>query len=408
MPGAAASLPTHDHDPGEDDPDEDNPNEDDESDAGDSGTPENIPLILPSEVQPACRNTVCQHRVAEYEQQLRLAQLQDSLIELRRIRRIKHSLLMNHRTQVAGQGQHVNTRSRTIINAIDERIDKVAQRYCAAYDALLRLDRTGTWQETYLKLTDDDNRGPGKEEHEQCLGDGSYTISWIWLLNPRARDTGGEEGSGEEASEEEVNEVMRVQWTTSQARVERWSEEVELLQEEMRRVVAFLEWRSDNWLAKRDARSATASPSIQSALQAYARKQAAIHHDLAVSFAKLWYPTFVSHGLEHAWITTFLEQHKAPSSNTNTPTSPAQGTSEAAALDKPGRDPPPSCTNSHIRPQDLLNATTGGNEMLLEDATYIEDDEDSSDDGSEAWDAKTPIHSGSDSDDDSDFDFVWN
>ena len=46
--------------------------------------------------------------------------------------------------------------------------------------------------------------------------------------------------------------MMRVQWTTSHARMERWAEEVELLQEEMRQVVMFLEWKSENWLAKQD------------------------------------------------------------------------------------------------------------------------------------------------------------
>ena len=397
MPGAVASLPTHD-------PDLD---ENGESDTGDPGTPENVPLILPSEVESTSRNAVCQHRVAEYEQQLRFAQLQDSLIELRRVRRIKHSLLMNHRTQVAGQGQRANTRSRAFINNIEERIEKFAQRYRAAYGALLQLDGTGTWQETYLELTVDDNRGLGKEEHEQGLGDGSYTFSWIWLLNPRACDAGYEPGFGEdEVSDEELNEVMRVQWTTSHARMERWSEEVKLLQEEMRRVLTFLEWKSGNWLAKRNMRLATASPSIQSGLEAYARKQAAIHHDLAVSFARLWYPVLVSHGLEHSWITKFVEQCETPSSDTDTSILPARETSESSVPGKAVSDPPRSSANSHARSQGALGATMDGNDMLLEEATYVEGDEDDGDDDSVASDGDS-VHSGSSGDDDSDFDFVW-
>ena len=44
--------------------------------------------------------------------------------------------------------------------------------------------------------------------------------------------------------------MLRVQWTTSHARMERWVEEVALLQEEMRRVVMFLEWKSESWMGK--------------------------------------------------------------------------------------------------------------------------------------------------------------
>ena len=307
MPGAVAPvLPAHDAD---------------QDDAGDLETAENVPLVLPSELDPARRNAICLHQVAEYERQLRLAQLQDLLIELRRTRRIRHSLYANHRIQISGQGQRVNTRSRTVIGSVDERITKFVRRYRAAYRALLQLDPTGTWQETYLELKDEDNRGPGKEDHEEGPGDGSYTFSWIWLLNPRARDASRNEAGDEGgASDEEVNEVMRVQWTTSYARMERWIEEFELLQEEMRRVVMFLEWKSENWLTKKDARLTTVPSDIQSGLHAYARKQAAIYHNLAVTFSKLWRPTLVSYNLKHSWITEYMKQHGV---SLNNPTSQA-------------------------------------------------------------------------------------
>lgn len=384
MPGAATPpFPTHDHDADEN---------------GDSEMAENIPLVLPSEMEPTKRSTMCLHQVVECEQQLRLAQLQDSLIELRRVRRIKHSLLINHRTQIAGQGQRVNTRSRAVISSVEERIDKFVQRYRAAYTALLRLDPTGTWQETYLELKDEDNRGPGKEGHEEGLGDGSYTFSWIWLLNPRACDADGSEAGYEGcASDEEVNDVMRVQWTTSHARMRRWDEEVELLQEEMRRVVMFLEWKSKDWLAKKDVWLTTAPSNIQSGLDAYARKQAAIYHDLAVSFSKLWRPTLVSYTLEHSWVTKYMEQHGIPLSDTNIPASRARGIFKARVLDKTNGSSPQASTTPSTQPQDSSAVTTDDNTTLLEEVAYVEDDEEGEGDYSE-W--STPYHSGSDSNDD--------
>ena len=113
-----------------------------------------------------------------------MAQLQDSIIKLRHARKIRRKLLLNHYTQIAGQGQWANTRSRTVLNSVESRIVKFVKRYRIAYRALLQLDPSGDWQEVFLELKDSDNRGPGKENDEEGTGDSSYFRSWIWLPNP--------------------------------------------------------------------------------------------------------------------------------------------------------------------------------------------------------------------------------
>ena len=285
-----------------------NPSGDDAED-DDTEPAEGIPLLFPSSLDIERRERVCLHQVAEHERRLRMAQLQDSLTELWHTRKIRCKLLVNHHVQVAGQGQRANTHSRAILNNVESRIAKFVEHYRLAYRALLQLDPTGGWQDTYLELKDGDNRGPGKERDEDGVGDGSYFRSWIWLLNPRAPDTADGDAGEEGASDEDVNEVVRVEWTTAFARLERWREEIELLQEEMRRVVMFLEWKSRGWLVKAEAPRGNATPDVESGLNAYARKQAAIYHALAISFAQLWRPTLVSYGLEHSWITNFLTQN---------------------------------------------------------------------------------------------------
>lgn len=217
---------------------------------------------------------------------------------------------MNHYTQVAGQGLWANTHSHTVLNSVENRITKFVKHYRIAYQALLQLDPTSDWWETYLELKDSDNHGPGKESGEEGAGNGTYFRSWIWLPNPQvlgvADGGGGEEG----ASEEDVNELLRVEWTTSFARLERWTEEVDLLQEEMRRVIVFLEWKSQGWLAKVGARGGNLALDIKSGLNAYAKKQAAIYHDLAVLFAKFWHPTLVSYSLKHSPVMEYMERHR--------------------------------------------------------------------------------------------------
>ena len=243
---------------------------------------------------------------------MRLAQLKDSLVELQHTRKVRRRLLVNHYTQVAGQGQRVNTRSHSAVNIVETCITKFVERYHAAYQALLRLDPAGNWQDTFLELKDCDNRGPGKETEEEGVGDGSYFRSWIWLSNPRTPGTADGEVGEEGASDDNINEMLHVEWTTLFARLERWSEEVELLQEEIRRVVMFLEWKSADWLAKADPRGVNTASDIQSGLRAYARKQAAVFHNLAMSFAKFWRPTLVSYGLQHSWNTDYLKKNGIP------------------------------------------------------------------------------------------------
>ncbi|TDL19233.1 hypothetical protein BD410DRAFT_702445, partial [Rickenella mellea] len=101
---------------------------------------------------------------------------------------------------------------------------------------------------------------------------------------------------------------MRVEWVKSKARAERWDEEVTLVTEEMRRTLAFLEWRAKWWegqvhrraLAVGDIQQPQARPvtsDIFSGLRAYALKQAAIQRALARCFAILWVPFLSNHSL---------------------------------------------------------------------------------------------------------------
>ena len=87
----------------------------------------------------------------------------------------------------------------------------------------------------------------------------------------------------------------------------------------------FLEWKSQDWLAKVEARRGIPTPDIQSGLNAYAKKQAAVYHNLAALFTKLWHPTLVSYGLQHLWITGYMTKHGISLVDTNTPVSRAQG-----------------------------------------------------------------------------------
>ncbi|TDL13624.1 hypothetical protein BD410DRAFT_699276, partial [Rickenella mellea] len=82
---------------------------------------------------------------------------------------------------------------------------------------------------------------------------------------------------------------MRVEWAKSQARAERWHEEVVLVSEEMRQTLVFLEWRAKWWEMQIDRRIEETA-NLKSGLRAYATKQAAVQRALAKRFALLWVP----------------------------------------------------------------------------------------------------------------------
>jgi hypothetical protein len=93
---------------------------------------------------------------------------------------------------------------------------------------------------------------------------------------------------------------MRVEWVKSKARAERWNEEVILLTEEMRRVIAYFDWKAKWWISQRFRRP-NATPDVCSGIAAYSEKQAGICHRFAMSFAGQWYSTLVRNNLPTDW-----------------------------------------------------------------------------------------------------------
>jgi hypothetical protein len=262
-----------------------------------------IKLWLPSQLDAEDRDSICLGGIVDREKELRFAQLEDTLNDLRRARRIRYGLITFHKIQLTGEGGKIQTKSRAVVQTVQDRIDKHARRYRVARDALLCLDPRKEWQDMYLPLAEADNRGPGKEPEEKLLRDGQYALSWIWR------------SSATSVSPDEVNKDMRVEWAQSVARADRWEEEVILLREEMRRVVQFLEWRSSDWFAKADSRTGAVTSSVRAGLSAYANKQGSVFHNITVRFTQRWRPVLISLSLPHAWATEFLEAHKEPLTN---------------------------------------------------------------------------------------------
>lgn len=286
-------------------------------------------LWLPSKIPEPHRKNVCNSGLEDIEERLRTAHCSDALDDLRRILRIKSRMVLFKNKNARGQRE--GTRSRAVIDRVHERARNAAERYHASRVAKLALTGPGDWETLYRVLEDGDIRGyqdaarlkPRKgrkgtlddaqlaaleaaeaaemdvdsdsdsgsapaqiEELEVDLlaelrarrdgtGETRRTLSWIW--------TSGQ-SSGEE---DKSDELLRSEWAKHRARAARTKEEVLLLKEEMRRVLAFLDWKATWWKERQELRS-EGSKELVEAIRAYAIGQETLQKSLAKHFRTLW------------------------------------------------------------------------------------------------------------------------
>jgi hypothetical protein len=266
-------------------------------------TAEDVPLFLPSSLSRNLQSTPGLSKSLAREVQLRIAQADDALADIRHHLRIISGLWQFKKVNISGTGNRPNTRMRSLFNRFNHRMRQSVLRYRAARSALLaaNLEQQLEWKDRLKDLKDSDVRGPGKDDFylqepgsaNYGASKGRYEISWIWLV-PQSRsevDTN--------SSEQVFDEGLRVEWSKSQARKMRWEEEVEIIQEEMRRTIVYYEWKQQWWL-EQPARQMP-SDSIQNGIAAYSRKQAYYCKCLAEGFAKVWLPFLQSEGIRPEW-----------------------------------------------------------------------------------------------------------
>ncbi|KAF8199479.1 hypothetical protein BJ912DRAFT_844731 [Pholiota molesta] len=242
--------------------------------------PENFDLSLPSNIPAAHRTRVCLAELPNIEEQLRTAQCHDALESIRHI--LKRD----------------GTRSRTVIDRVHNRAKAAAIKYRAARQAKLDLSGPGEWEAELQPLADaDDNQIETMtstaamdvdeeqsnidllmetRERRDGTGETRRTLSWIWTSTSRTPDPA-----------DETDDILRSEWAKSRSRVNRSTEEVLLLKEEMRRTLEFLEWKAKWWIGRPSLRTGL-SKELAEGLNVYALNQASLQRSLAQEFRALW------------------------------------------------------------------------------------------------------------------------
>jgi hypothetical protein len=70
--------------------------------------------------------------------------------------------------------------------------------------------------------------------------------------------------------------------------MQRWGEEVQLLQEEMRRALAFFDYQAALWDSRATLRTDDQFLDLRDGVRAYAAKQASINRKRRIKFADAW------------------------------------------------------------------------------------------------------------------------
>lgn len=266
--------------------------EDQRDSDNDPPQPKHIKLWLPSELALNEQPSGCSPGLLVMEAKLREAQCYDALNAIRSLLHARSHLITFRNDNVTGQ--HAVTRSRSLITRIGDKLRFQAIKYRRARKALISLpsedssiyavlrelkdldialghekeNDTAAWQ----KLSQVGSRAP-RRKPDGGIGGG---LSWIW--------TTGLDSSSAPLS---IHSSVRVEWAKARARRLRWSEEVDLLREEMKRVLRFLRWRS-TWWQKRTSHQPNLSEREADGNVAYAFRQVSVHLLLAQVFRTRW------------------------------------------------------------------------------------------------------------------------
>ncbi|KAJ7701888.1 hypothetical protein B0H17DRAFT_1128104 [Mycena rosella] len=253
--------------------------------------PENVTLWMPSELKGTARTRGCVKGLAEKEAKLREAQCSNALDDLRRRLHAKRHFIQFRNSNVVGQRQA--TRSNTLIAQVGEHIETITAKYCRGWKALTALKgKTYCEKKRFFELKPEDIALDEEEEKKRTK---KKLFPWIWTARGGPGEDELELHEGEapdmahhRRSADRLLVAVRVDWSKALARKVHWMEEVQLLREEMRRVMHSLEWKANWWETQQEARGTQIPAVLRVGLAAYAARQAHLHRQVAARFKTGW------------------------------------------------------------------------------------------------------------------------
>ncbi|KAJ7060539.1 hypothetical protein C8F01DRAFT_988536, partial [Mycena amicta] len=252
---------------------------------------EDVKLWFPSDLTETQRGRACKRGLMDIKGKLRQAQCGDALARIRSLLYTKTHLI--HYRNANSVGQHATTRSSTLISRVTDQIAREVAKYRQAWTALRRL-MGDAYAPQLRELLDADVNvraavesdagarlrlgrvgAAGRARNEPTEQAQGGAVSWIWWA------------VREEDDEVGLHDAVRVRWSKTLARRDRWIEEVRLLREEMKRVLRSLHSIQQEWRARIEC-GRSVEPVLAAGLAAYAKRQVSVHQWMAERFVEGW------------------------------------------------------------------------------------------------------------------------
>ncbi|KAF9017036.1 hypothetical protein BDZ89DRAFT_961437 [Hymenopellis radicata] len=274
---------------------------------------EDVKLYLPSQCTKASglrTRLDPKQALLDKEAALRRGQCSDALAKIRSRLLAKRYLVMYRNEHVRGQRE--GGRAAGLIENISGKLRDSVTKYRRSRERLKGLvgeEGLGPFRE----LLDDDVKVYQTAESDadaverfkkarkargrrNVAGETRATMSWIWTA----------EGGPDAEADEYLHECnfpctyivlgVRIEWAKALARKTRWVEEVEILKEEMRRMLRSLRWEEAQWTRRAGLRASGLTAEELAGRCAYARRQAQDRRRVRESFETLWRRTTPSRG----------------------------------------------------------------------------------------------------------------
>ena len=319
--------------------------------------PENVRLWLPSDISQPMREDWCTQDLPQLEYRLRCALANGALQDIRRFRQFTQALTAKTRSHISNT-QSTISRARGQFDRVQQKINNATATYRACRDAIVRLapnEEFGEWKNTLQELRREDIWGPAREGSE--TSESHHISSWIWQTT--------HQGSVPEY-DNEFHSALRVEWCRAQERAKRYEEEVQLVEEEMRRTLAFFVWLAHEW----ETRAAVppvgylgGDKTTIAGISAHARKQATVYHKLVNTYVSDWFECLETKSLGSSW----LQQYPRPSCTRRhrLPSNVKLYHSKSAPTDTST----PDDVDFNLDSEDELNHTISSDHDLLEELT---------------------------------------
>lgn len=252
----------------------------------DAALPELRPLLLPSAIPATYAAYPGMDRLRDCEKRLREGEAAESLHWIRHYRRVVSTVRVFQKYN-GEQSQQQKTRTLSEYQRVGLATKANVSRYRVARAALESLDPDGSWSQQFLVLRDEDVRGPTAIKKKKKPGDRSTTKppSWIWSSGVTLGD------------DNDDNEVLRIEWCQCRARLDRWSEEVIHLTDEMSRCLETFDSWAHDWKitipavgSDLDEEDSYISPALRSGRSALAESMAAMWTHLRSRYLNKWAP----------------------------------------------------------------------------------------------------------------------